>query len=96
MRYNAAARQEEYGYIAELLGDDTTGQFEAGAAEAAIAAVEQLKKDIGIPARLRDIGVTDEMLASFAEKAFSFKRLMRVNPRFPTQAEIEAVYRAAW
>ena len=96
MRYNAAARQEEYGYIAELLGDDTTGEFEAGAAEAAIAAVEQLKKDIGIPARLRDIGVTDEMLASFAEKAFSFKRLMRVNPRFPTQAEIEAVYRAAW
>ena len=96
MRYNAAARQEEFGNIAELLGDDTTGEFEAGAAEAAITAVEQLKRDIGIPTRLRDIGVKEEMLAQFAEKAFSFKRLMRVNPRYPTQAEIEHIYRSAY
>jgi alcohol dehydrogenase len=96
MRYNAAARQEEFGYIAELIGDDTTGEFEAGAADAAVMAIEQLKKDIGIPGRLRDIGVKEDMLAGFAEKAFSFKRLMRVNPRFPTQAEIEEIYRAAW
>jgi alcohol dehydrogenase class IV len=96
MRYNASTRQEEFGYIAELLGDDTTGEYEAEAAEAAITAVEQLKSDIGIPARLRDIGVKEEMLPGFAEKAFSFKRLKRVNPRYPTQAEIEQVYRAAW
>lgn len=96
MRYNAPVRQEEFGYIAELLGDDTTGEFEAGAAEAAIMAVEQLKRDIGIPSRLRDIGVKEEMLAVFAEKAFSFKRLMRVNARYPTQADIAQIYRAAW
>ena len=36
------------------------------------------------------------MLAPFAEKAFSIKRLMRVNPRYPTQAEIEQIFRAAW
>src|SRR5439155_10335918 len=81
MRYNLAARQEEFGYVAELLGDDTTGEFEAGAAEVAVQAGEDLRKDIGIPNRLRDIGVQPEMLALFAEKAFSFKRLMRVIPR---------------
>jgi alcohol dehydrogenase len=96
MSYNAPARQEEFGYIAELLGDDTTGESESTAAETAIRAVEQLKREIGIPTRLRDIGVKEEMLAPFAEKAFSFKRLMRVNPRYPTQDEIEQVYRAAW
>jgi alcohol dehydrogenase class IV len=96
MRYNMPARQEEYGYIAELLGDDTTGEYEAGAADMAIKAVEDLRRDIGIPTRLRDIGVKEEMLAPFAEKAFSFKRLMRVNPRYPTQAEIEQVFRAAF
>ena len=90
MRFNLPAREEEFGYIAELLGEDTTGEFEAGAAEAAIKAVEDLRSDIGIPHRLRDIGVKEEMLPPFAEKAFSFKRLMRVNPRYPTQAEIEA------
>jgi alcohol dehydrogenase len=96
MRYNMHAREEEFGSIAELLGDDTTGEFEEGAAAAAIKAVEELRKDIGIPNRLRDIGVKEEMLASFAEKSFSFKRLMRVNPRYPTQAEIEQVFRAAY
>jgi len=96
MRYNMPIREEAFGYIAELLGDDTTGEFEAGAAEAAIKAVEDLRKDIGIPTRLRDLGVKEDMLPMFAEKAFSFKRLMRVNPRYPTQSEIEQVYRAAY
>jgi alcohol dehydrogenase class IV len=96
MRYNMPAREESFGYIAELIGDDTTGEFEHGAAEMAIKAVEDLKKDIGIPTRLREIGVKEEMLPGFAEKAFSFKRLMRVNPRYPTQEEIEQVFRAAY
>jgi alcohol dehydrogenase len=96
MRYNLPARAEDFGYIAELLGDDTTGQHEAGAADAAIKAVEDLRADIGIPTRLRDLGVKEDMLQLFAEKAFSFKRLMRVNPRLPTQAEIEHIYRSAY
>jgi alcohol dehydrogenase class IV len=96
MRYNLPARAEEFGYIAELLGDDTTGEHEAGAADAAIKAVEDLRRDIGIPTRLRDLGVKEDMLQLFAEKAFSFKRLMRVNPRYPAQAEIEHIYRSAY
>jgi alcohol dehydrogenase class IV len=89
MRYNQPQRAAEFAQIARWLGAEPT-------AENAIAAVEQLKADIGIPARLRDIRVTEAMLPAFAEKAFSFKRLMRVNPRYPTQAEIEDVFRAAW
>src|SRR5262245_3639058 len=91
MRYNAPQRQAEFRQIATLLGHPP-----GDGVEGAIAAVERLKKEIGIPARLRDIVVKEEMLAPFAEKAFSFKRLMRVNPRYPTQAEIEQVYRTAW
>jgi alcohol dehydrogenase class IV len=62
-----------------------------------IAAVERLRADIGIPTRLRDIGVTEDMLPGFAEKAFGIKRLARVNPRVPQNAdEILEIYRAAW
>src|SRR6478672_10092430 len=68
MRYNLPGRERDFGYIAELLGDDTTGEFEAGAAEMAIKAVEDLRRDIGIPTRLRDIGVKEEMIPTFAEK----------------------------
>jgi alcohol dehydrogenase class IV len=68
-----------------------------GNAEAAIREVEQLRHDIGIPTRLRDIGVTEEMLPGFAAKAFAIKRLMRVNPRMPQhEGEILEIYRAAW
>lgn len=96
MRYNLPVRAAAFAEIANLLGIDTTGQSTQEAAEAAIQAIEQLKVDIGIPTRLRDIGVTEEQLKPFAEKAFGAKRLMRVNPRFPTVDEIETVFKAAW
>ena len=69
---------------------------ETAAAERAVAVVENLKADIGIPSRLRDLGVKEEQLRPFAEKAFAVKRLMRVNPRYPTAGEIEHIYRQAW
>ena len=63
----------------------------------AIETIEQLREKIGIPTRLRDIGVTRDMLPGFAEKAFAIKRLMRVNPRMPQSAsEILAIYEAAY
>jgi alcohol dehydrogenase class IV len=66
-------------------------------AEVALKAIEQLRQDIGIPLRLRDIGVTEDMLPGFAAKAFAIKRLMRVNPRMPqNEGEILDIYRAAW
>lgn len=96
MRYNRPMRVDAFAQVAGLLGEDVGGLSVEAAADRAIDAVERLKKDIGIPERLRDIGVTREMLPTFAEKSFSFKRLMRVNPRYPTQAEIEEVFNSAW
>jgi alcohol dehydrogenase len=85
MRFNAPGRERAFARIAELLG-----------ATDAIAAVEQLRADIGIPTRLRDLGVTREQLPGFAEKAFAIKRLARVNPRTPTLADILGIYEAAF
>src|SRR5262249_17784660 len=58
MRYNLPARRHQFAALAHLLGADVEGMSEADAAEAAIKAVEQLRADIGIPLRLRDLGVT--------------------------------------
>ena len=96
MRYNLPMRVKQFARIAELLGEDTRGLEPEAAAEGAIAAVERLKAAIGIPARLRDLGVSESQLPLFAEKAFNIKRILRVNPRVPTAADIEAVYRAAF
>src|SRR5205823_998041 len=57
MRFNLPARRQEFATIARLLGEDVTGLDDQAAAERAIHAVEQLRADIGIPLRLRDLGV---------------------------------------
>lgn len=96
MRYNLPVRVARFAKIAALLGENVAGLSEQAAAERAIASVEQLKTDIGIPQRLRDLGVTPEQIPVFAEKAFAVKRILRVNPRQPTCAELEQVLHNAW
>jgi alcohol dehydrogenase class IV len=78
------------------LGEKIVGLSEAAAAERAIAAVDRLRANIGVPARLRDLGVTQEMLPAFAEKAASIRRILRVNPREVTPADVLRIYQAAW
>jgi alcohol dehydrogenase class IV len=95
MRYNLPGRERELGQIAQWLGEDTTGLSEGEAAEKAITAVEKLRADIGIPARLSQLGVTESQLRPFAEKAFAIKRILRVNPRQVTLEALEGILRAA-
>ncbi|MCI0703891.1 MAG: iron-containing alcohol dehydrogenase [Planctomycetia bacterium] len=97
MRFNLPSRVLQTAIIGMILGRmSPTGLPEANA-EATIHDIEQLRRDIGIPTRLRDIGVTEDMLPGFAAKAFAIKRLMRVNPRMPqSEDEILGIYRAAF
>ena len=97
MEFNRPKRAAAFGEIGRLLGEDTTRLSPDAAAIKAVEAVSLLRFDIGIPTRLRDIGVTEELLPGFAAKAFAIKRLMRVNPRMPeSEDEILAIYRAAF
>ena len=96
MRFNLPARISRFARIAALLGEEVAGLEESTAAERAVAAVERLKSDIGIPERLRDLGVTPEQLPLFAEKAFAVKRILRVNPRQVTAGDLEGILRSAW
>ncbi|HYT89927.1 MAG TPA: iron-containing alcohol dehydrogenase [Gemmataceae bacterium] len=96
MRFNLTARPAEFAAIARLLGEDVTGLDERLAAERAISAVEKLRTDIGVPTRLRDLGVREEQLRPFADKAFGIKRILRVNPRPVTAEDLEGILRAAF
>jgi alcohol dehydrogenase class IV len=61
-----------------------------------VAAVESLRADIGIPRRLRDLGVRQEQLRPFAERAFGIRRILRVNPRPVTVEDLEHILQAAY
>lgn len=96
MRFNMPLRKREFATIARLLGEDVAALDEDEAAERAIAVVERLRADIGIPSRLRDLGAKEDQLSAFATKAFAIKRLLRVNPRPATQNDLEGILRAAY
>jgi alcohol dehydrogenase class IV len=96
MRFNLPARVARFARIAALLGENVAGLDDSAAAERAIAAVERLKTDIGIPERLRDLGATEAQLPVFAAKAFEVKRILRVNPRPVTVQDLEGILRSAW
>lgn len=95
MRFNLPTRVPKMARIAALLGTPVAGLAEVEAAEKAIVAVENLRRAIGIPERLRDLGADPSQLAGFAEKAFGIKRLMTVNPRQPTQDDLRRILEAA-
>ena len=55
MEYNAPYTGEKYKDIAEAMGVDTTGMSQEEYRKAAVDAVKQLSKDVGIPADLKEI-----------------------------------------
>ena len=95
MRFNLPKRRVKFAKIAELLGQDVVDDAEM-MAERAITAVENLKRDIGIPERIRDIGGTEDQLRMFAEKAFELKRLLWVNPRKASLEDLFGILQAAF
>ncbi len=96
MRFNLSARPAEFAAVARLLGEDVAELKEYQAAERGVEAVEKLRNDIGIPGRLRDLGVKPEQLRGFAEKAAAIKRILRVNPRPVTADDLERIYQSAF
>ncbi|MBC8115839.1 MAG: iron-containing alcohol dehydrogenase, partial [Candidatus Saccharimonas sp.] len=96
MRFNLPTRLPEFARIARLLGEETNGLSDEAAAGRAVTAVETLSRAIGIPQRIRDLGGTPDQLPTFAAKSFSIKRLMLLNPRRPTEADLLGILQAAY
>jgi alcohol dehydrogenase class IV len=96
MQFNLPARTREFARIATLLGADTGSPGEPAAAELAVREVEKLKRDTGIPARLRDIGAAEDQLPGFAEKSFAIKRLVENSPRPASQEDLLHILRQAF
>ncbi|GIX03346.1 MAG: alcohol dehydrogenase [Planctomycetaceae bacterium] len=96
MRYNLSTRPREFARIAAFMGEQVAGQTYESAAEKAVTAVEKLCRDVGIPQRLRDLGVQREQLPSLAHRAFQITRLMLLNPRQPTEQDLLEILEAAY
>ena len=96
MRFNLPEREATLARVATLLGVDTSGDDPRRAAERSIEAVERLKRRIGVPLRIRDLGGRREQLAEFADKSFAIERLRWVNPRPATRDDLLGILEAAF
>lgn len=94
MEYNAPATGEKYRSIAQAMGVDTTGMDEAAYRKAAVDAVRQLSKDVGIPQTLTEVGVKEQDLDFLSESAFA-DVCTGGNPRDTSVAEIKEIYKKA-
>ena len=94
MEYNADATGDKYRDIAKAMGVEGTEKMTIEEArKAAVAAVRQLSKDVGIPANLTAVGVKEEDIDFLADSAMA-DACTPGNPKVPTKADIVALYKS--
>ncbi len=93
-----------YARMADMLhlADDVEGDGPEARAEKTarlVRAIEALKRDLGIPASLREAGIAEadflQKLDEMAEQAFDDQCTV-ANPRYPLIAELKELYRKAY
>lgn len=97
LRFNAPVAAHLYAEIAadafpRLAAEAGT----QGRCAAFIEALADLSREVGLPPRLRDVGVGEDALAKMAADAMKQQRLLVNNPREVSEADALAIYRAAW
>ena len=96
MRFNAQSSADRQAMIAQAMGVDTAGKSDYEAALAAADAVEELCDSLGLPNRLRDVGVPEEGLVLIAAATLK-DRSLATNPTPVTDAgPIMSVLRNSW
>ncbi len=94
MEYNAPAAGDKYRAIAAAMGVEGTAAMTTEEANAAaVAAVRKLSADVGIPAKLSDVGVKAEDIDFLADSAMA-DACTPGNPRTPTKEDIVALYKS--
>ena len=97
MEFNMLVNPAKYARIAELMGEKIEGLPLRDAARRAVEAVRKLTLDIGMPQRLRDIGVKKEDIPRFVDILFTINlRMANNNPRDCSREDAIKIYEAAW
>jgi alcohol dehydrogenase class IV len=97
MAYNRIACREKYARVAIMLGEPLEGLSLDDASELGVEAVRRLTLELGIPQRLREIGVPREMLDQVALSCIETQqRVLSNNPRTMNVDQARAILEEAW
>src|SRR5262249_50772256 len=96
IRFNADELGARYRQVAEALGVDARDLGDEMAGEAAAQAVAQLNARIGLPGKLRDVGVPEGDLEGCADASLADGAIV-YNGKFAAEKELVlGVYRKAY
>lgn len=97
LRFNLTQAFGDYAELAPALDPELAGIADPhDRAAAFIEALSDLSRTLGLPGRLRDVGVPEEALAQLSKDAMKQTRLLINNPRPVTLEDAHVLYRAAW
>jgi len=96
MRYNLVAATQRFADIALALGEPTRNLSVRAAAERAIAAVESLSQDIGIPRHLDDLKIPRSGIGDIARDGMTNSRQVLPNPRHVSYDGLVAILESAF
>ena len=96
MRFNAPACAAHYAHLAHITFGEARGTSVAEQSEFFVTELAALSAELGIPRRLRDVGIPEDALDMLADDAMKQTRLLVNNPRVVTQGDALEIYRKAF
>jgi alcohol dehydrogenase class IV len=96
LRFNLPAASGPYAEIAADAFPALADTPWENRAEAFVEALAGLSRELGVPQRLRDVGIAEDALPMLARDAMKQTRLLVNNPREVTEADALAIYHAAF
>ncbi|MGI5837552.1 MAG: iron-containing alcohol dehydrogenase [Chloroflexota bacterium] len=94
MEFCIPAAAAKMAKVAEVMGEDISGLSQEQAARKAVDAVVKLAKDIGVPTRLAEVGVTADKIDVLAADSEA-SGIQNTTPRKPTLEEIKNLIKNA-
>jgi 1,3-propanediol dehydrogenase len=96
MEYNLVGNGSKFAKIAQLMGENIEGLSEMDAAQKSVGVVRRLAQILGMPQKLRDVGIKSEDIPGFVDYLFKFQLYgIENNARNLTREDAAKVFRAA-
>ncbi|MFC1860837.1 iron-containing alcohol dehydrogenase [Chloroflexota bacterium] len=97
MEFNMQADPVKFAMLAGLMGEDISGLSASDAATSSVEAVRRLVRDLGMPQKMSDMGITETDIPSMVEEVqLTPERMMNeTNPRKVTAEDIKQIFTSA-
>lgn len=95
LEYNLPVCADRLSNVAAWMGEKIDGLSRFDAALKAVDHIKRLIKDIGLPSKMKDIGVKESDIRPMAETTIQLESILRLNPRKLSLEDIESIYKRA-